>query len=331
MRGVLDVSEPDTLTEGEALQIAREMGIRIPRRVVVRDAAAVMALDLAVFPGDRVVVKVVSPTILHKSDAGGVAVAEKNHSAVADAVDAMARRFAGKDVEGYAIVEFVEHDMAFGGELLLGIRWTEDFGAVVTLAPGGIQTEHLAKHLRPESATALFSTRFPRLPQGADPLGGTPLGPVVTRAFRGHAPRVPAEALRALLDRALDLASARFPHDLLDFEINPLVFDDGEPVALDALARLGQPPKPTPPPRPISKMGRLLEPRSIAIVGVSERMNPGHVIVKNILAEGFPRDRVWVVKPATKTLEGCACFPSVSALPEPADLLVLAVDAAQAA
>ena len=162
-------------------------------------------------------------------------------------------------------------------------------------------------------------------------MGGTPLGPVVTRAFRGHAPRVPAEALRALLDRALDLASARFPHDLLDFEINPLVFDDGEPVALDALARLGQPPKPTPPPRPISKMGRLLEPRSIAIVGVSERMNPGHVIVKNILAEGFPRDRVWVVKPATDTVEGCACFPSVSALPERADLLVLAVDAAQAA
>ena len=83
------------------------------------------------------------------------------------------------------------------------------------------------------------------------------------------------------------------------------------------------------PPRSMEKLRAMLQPQSVAVMGVSEKLNPGHVILNNLLREQFPRERVYVVKPNSTTLEGCRCVPDVASLPERVDLLVLSVDAAQ--
>jgi len=144
----------DVLLEHEGLALARALGVGVPEHRLVRDAGEAARADLDAFPGARLVVKVVSPGILHKSDAGGVRFVEKERAAVTGAVGEMADRFAGDDVAGFLLCEHVEHDRALGGELLLGLRWTDDFGPVVVLGPGGVDAEHLAAHLRPASATA---------------------------------------------------------------------------------------------------------------------------------------------------------------------------------
>lgn len=315
------------LTELEALELVQALGVRAPDAALVRDAEEARRLDLARFPGERVVVKVVSPSILHKTEVGGVAVVARRPQAVADAVGRMAARLRGADVQGFAVVEFVEHEAAYGGELLLGIRWTEDFGAVVTLGAGGVQAEHLARELKAGRELSLFSPALP-LPAG-DPLEGSALGPVLTQGHRGRPARLDPAALREVLARCLALAEARFPHDLVELEVNPLVPGARGLVALDALAKLGTGPRPVAPARPLARLGELLAPRTIAVAGVSERMNPGHIILNNVLREGFDPKRVWVVKPKAAAIEGCACVPSIAALPEPVDLLVLAIDAAQ--
>jgi acyl-CoA synthetase (NDP forming) len=65
-------------------------------------------------------------------------------------------------------------------------------------------------------------------------------------------------------------------------------------------------------------------------MGVSERLNPGHIIVNNLIREGFPRERLFIVKAGSEQIEGCRCVPDIASLPERVDLFVLCIDAAQA-
>jgi acyl-CoA synthetase (NDP forming) len=60
-------------------------------------------------------------------------------------------------------------------------------------------------------------------------------------------------------------------------------------------------------------------------------MNPGRIILQNLLREGFDAARITVVKPGLEELDGCRCVPRLADLAEPVDALVLAVAAPQAA
>ncbi len=63
---------PAVLLETEGLELLQALGIQAPPHVFVRDSAEAAAADTTALGGDRVVVKVISPIILHKSDVGGV-------------------------------------------------------------------------------------------------------------------------------------------------------------------------------------------------------------------------------------------------------------------
>jgi acyl-CoA synthetase (NDP forming) len=67
----------------------------------------------------------------------------------------------------------------------------------------------------------------------------------------------------------------------------------------------------------------------VTIVGVSEKMNPGRIILDNLIREGFPTERIHVVKPGRDEIAGCRCYPDFESLPESADVAVLGIEAAQ--
>ncbi len=341
MRGVL--SEPlaevvararsegrDVLLETEGLTVARALGLRVPVHRLVGDAREARRLDLAVFPGERLVVKVASAGILHKSDVGGVRVVAKSAEALGRTVAEMETRFAGLDGVAYGIFEHVAHESSLGGELLLGARWTDDFGPIVTFGPGGVDAERLAGMLRPERGAAILSPALAtdesvRRALEASVVGGGRRGP-------GVDPRAALDLLR----RFLAFAAEVVPALVSELEINPVAFVDGEPVALDALARLAPPGRPDgfggAPARPLAKIARLLAPERVAVVGVSRRTdppNPGRIVLRNLLAEGFDPERLWVVKPGVAEIDGCRAWPDLASLPGPVDLLVVAVDAVQ--
>ncbi len=74
-------------------------------------------------------------------------------------------------------------------------------------------------------------------------------------------------------------------------------------------------------------MNKFLNPKSIAVVGVSS--NPakiGAVIFLNIIKGGFNGD-VYAVNPKHKEVLGHPCYPSLSALPEVVDVAVIATPA----
>lgn len=313
----------------DPLAIAAALGLRVPERVFLREAGEVATVDLDALPGDRVVLKAVSPEVVHKTEAGAVAIVPKSRAEIARALRKMAARLAASRLRGFEIHRFVPHERALGRELLLGMRTTPDFGPVVTLAPGGVGVEHLARALRPGTEVAVF---LPSRSARRDILAAvepTVLGPLLLEGIRGAAPILGEEGLVALVAPWLEYAAAHLPHDLLEFEVNPVVVTEDGLFALDARLRAGTENAPSvPPPRPLEKIDRLLRPRSIAIAGISAKeRNPGRVILENVLAEGFDPGRLVAIKPGAQEVAGIRAVPSVAALPEPVDLLVLSVDA----
>jgi acetate---CoA ligase (ADP-forming) len=72
----------------------------------------------------------------------------------------------------------------------------------------------------------------------------------------------------------------------------------------------------------------LISPRSVALVGASDR--PGSyadIILRNLEAWGF-EGPVWGVNPNRERVHGRECVPSVADLPEPVDAVVIAIPAA---
>jgi acyl-CoA synthetase (NDP forming) len=322
----------DVLIETEGLQLLAALGLAAPAHVLVASAADLTAEALARLPGGKVAVKVVSPDILHKSDVGGVAIVEKSLAQVTSTIADMHARLGSQGVVGYTVSEFVPHASGLGSEFLVGLRWTDDAGPVVTVGAGGIYTEFVAGHFKPGRDVAVLS------PALTTPLTVRPAVEQVaaiqlaTRPMRGQPARLGLDAIIGVVEVFLELGR-RFGDRIAECEVNPFVLAaDGRLVALDVLVTLRDPSRGTGSmaPRPLAKLKHLLEPRSVAVIGVSERLNPGHIIVNNLIREGFDRDRIFVIKPGSDRLEGCRCVADIASLPERVDMFVMCIDAAQA-
>lgn len=332
------------LLEHEVYALLASAGIDVPRHRLVRDASEVDAALCRSFACDELVVKVVSPDVLHKTEAGGVRfVASEAHvvaEAVAGVLEAVHRRAPGAEVRGALVVEKVAHRASLGLELLAGFRHDPAFGAVVAVGMGGLDSERLLASLRPEASRRLWLAE--ELGDGAaaaESFGGTLAGAALLGRLRSSRGPVIEPAVLARLLAALGALGRRFagfaPESglgLKELEVNPFVAADGRLVAIDGLARL-QRPAPLAPARPLGGLRSLFLPRSAAVAGVSsDAVNVGRVILRNLVeGGGVPRDRIFAVHPRAQEIDGCRAVPSLSALPEAVDLLVIALPAERSA
>ena len=316
------------LLETEGLALLEAIGIPVPEYVFVPAGGALDTAALRRIRSDFVVVKVVSPEILHKSDVGGIRIVPAGIDDINQALGEMQTALERFPVEGFLILEKIEYDRSPGGELLAGLRWTDDFGPVLTFGAGGLYTEYLNARMG-EGGVGIASALDPDPGTLAAMVARSSVAPMIDGSLRNQPPRVDPAKLHNLLEALMIFGRDSMPTPVREFEINPLVLTSDGPVALDVLVRLGGPlPEPRPSP-PLHKIGNLLCPASIGIIGVSSRMNPGRIILKNTVREGFDRSRIYVVKPGLEEIEGCRCVPDIAALPETVDLFILAVDAAQ--
>jgi len=127
------------LLANEGQTVMRAAGIRIPRsRIVRRLEEAVRRAEEIGYP---VVMKVVSRDILHKSDAGGVALDLVDKNEVIDAYQAILRNCraykADAVIEAMEISEMVQK----GTETIVGARRDRTFGPIIMFGLGGIYVE----------------------------------------------------------------------------------------------------------------------------------------------------------------------------------------------
>lgn len=131
----------DALTEVEAKDVFAAYGLNVTKTTLAKteDEAVAMAEDI----GYPIVMKIVSPDILHKSDAGGVVVNIKNEQMVRDAykkiLDNAIAYDPDADIYGVAIQEMAPS----GTEVILGSTTDPAFGPVLMFGLGGIFVEVL--------------------------------------------------------------------------------------------------------------------------------------------------------------------------------------------
>jgi acetyltransferase len=134
-KGRLFASGP--LLEPEAMAVLKENGIPVPGfYFATSQAEAVQAARNLGYP---VVMKAVSPQIIHKSDCGGVELDIDSDGACEKAYERIVRAAAERDFRGVVI-----YPMLTGGrEVILGLTRDGQFGPVVAFGLGGIYTEVL--------------------------------------------------------------------------------------------------------------------------------------------------------------------------------------------
>jgi len=129
------------LLEEEGQEILKAYGLPLPKSQLAKDENE--AAKFAKKIGYPVVLKIASPQIIHKSDAGGVKVNLTNDTEVKDAfktIIANAKKYNKKaDIKGCLVVEMVKG----GKEMIIGSKKEPGFGPVIMLGMGGIYVEVL--------------------------------------------------------------------------------------------------------------------------------------------------------------------------------------------
>jgi acyl-CoA synthetase (NDP forming) len=134
----VDISDlqAGSLDEARAKQLFARFGIPCAREIVVTDP--VQAARAARELGDRVVLKILSAEVTHKSDIGGVAVNVSPES-IGERMTAMAA--AVKTKAGFVPEKFLVQEMVSGGtELILGMH-RDPLGTAILLGMGGVTAE----------------------------------------------------------------------------------------------------------------------------------------------------------------------------------------------
>jgi len=209
-------------SEEAARQLLSAAGIPVvPGRLA---SCADEAVKAAAEFGAPVVLKVVSPQILHKSDIGGVRLnVPADEQAIRDAYAAVTA--AAGTVDGARVEGVLVSPMRSGGtELLAGVVRDPQWGPVLAVALGGIFVEVLE-----DSALA----PLPVTPGQARALLEKLRGRAVLHGSRGTTP-ADLDALAAVIARIGDLALA-LGGELESLEVNPLRVDGTAIEALDAV------------------------------------------------------------------------------------------------
>ena len=214
------------LTEIESKQLLASLGIRTTEMRLATSKQEAVAMSREI--GYPCVLKVSSPDITHKSDAGGVKVGLKSEDEVAKAYDAIMASCLGKFPDAAIEGVTVQNMAAPGLEVIVGMATDPQFGPVLMFGLGGVWVEVLkdvsfkiAPLTKADAAKAVREIRAARLLDG----------------FRGSA-AVDTSALEDILLRVSDFVVAT--PEVKEMDLNPIfAYPDGA-IAVDARVILGE-------------------------------------------------------------------------------------------
>lgn len=310
------------LAEADGKALLERFGVRSPASFVAADAADARAqLEGRTGP---FVAKVVSPDILHKSDSGGVALHLADGTAVAAAIDEMARKplIAAARVEGWLVEEMIPA----GHEIVIGGLKDPQFGPMIMVGLGGIFVEvlkdvsfRICPITRHEARDMLAELK------GAAILSGT----------RGQA-GVNEDALIDVMLRigGPDGLLVTLADEVAELDVNPLLVSASGAVAADArviltafrsqtgssIAEAGS---------PLETYRPLFEPRTVAVLGASTKdVAIANTFMRRLQDFGYG-GQIYPIHPQATEIDGLKAYPSLAETPEPVDYAYVAIGAAR--
>src|SRR6478736_1440363 len=131
----------DSLTAPEGKLVCDAYGIPVPKEGVATSAAE--ASKLAAGMGFPVVLKIVSPEILHKTEAGGVIVGVKTAEDVEKGFTTIMANAKKYDAKANLLGVQVQQMLGGGQEVIIGAVTDQSFGKLVAFGLGGVLVEVL--------------------------------------------------------------------------------------------------------------------------------------------------------------------------------------------
>ncbi|MGW1091353.1 acetate--CoA ligase family protein [Streptomyces sp. NPDC002596] len=307
----------NALTAPEGKIVADAYGIAVPGEELAQDVEEAVAVADRL--GGPVVLKIVSPDVLHKTDAGGVVVGVEGASAVRAAfcrIIENVRAYApDARIDGVQVQQLVPP----GQEVIVGAVTDPTFGKVVAFGLGGVLVEVLKDitfRLAPVSADEAQSM--------LDSIGAAE----ILRGVRG-APPVDRWALAEQIRRVSQLVTD-FP-EIAEVDLNPVIAAPEGAVAADIRILLSTevvaPRRTYPREEILASMRRLMEPRSVAVIGASnEQGKIGNSVMRNLIDGGFSGE-IHPVNPRADDILGRKAYKSVTDVPGEVDVAVFAIPA----
>ena len=207
-----------SLSEFESKELLRSYGIKITKDAIVNSADE--AIEQSEIIGYPVVLKISGAEFSHKTELNGVKLNLGNETSVRDAVADLY-----KSVDGQTPL-LISEQVKSSREFIAGVTRNDEYGLVLAFGAGGIFTEIIKDvvfRLLPASREEIRSM-FDEL-----------LHKELFGEVRGEQ-EVNLEKLVKTLEALGECAMDR--EDILSIDVNPLLINDGVPVAVDALVEL---------------------------------------------------------------------------------------------
>ena len=320
VRKILDSVRADkrtSLTAPEGKLVCDAYGIPVPKEGVAKSAAE--AAKIATDMGFPVVMKIVSPDILHKTEAGGVMVGVKN---AADVEKNYATILANaKKYKSDAKIEGIQvQQMLLGGqEVIVGAVTDGSFGKLVAFGLGGVLVEvlkditfRLAPATKEDALSMLDGIQAHEMlkgVRGSDPANRDAIADIIVNVSR------------LITD---------FP-EITEMDLNPVFATKDTAIAADVRIVVDFAPKP-PRPRPnhddiVRQMNRIMKPKAVAVIGASaESGKIGNSVMKNLINGGY-KGEIYPIHPKADEIMGKKVYKSVKDIPGEVDIAVFAIPA----
>ena len=321
VRAVLDQVKAEgrtSLTAPECKAACDAYGIPVPREGLATSAAEAAAIGTEI--GYPIVMKIVSPDILHKTEAGGVLVGVADENAAKagyERIVSSAKAYkSDADIAGVQVQAMV----AGGGqEVIVGAVTDPSFGKLVAFGLGGILVEVLKDiTFRLAPTTADDGRSMLDSLQASEVLDGVRGSEAVNR-----------DALTNIIVNVSELISD-FP-EIQEIDLNPVLADEIGATAVDSLITVDfSPQKEVYRPSQediVAAMQHIMNPKAVAVIGASEGEGKiGNSVMKNIINGGY-QGELYPINPKADEILGKKAYKSVKDVPGEIDVAVFAVPA----
>lgn len=268
----------NSLYEFEVYELLQEIGLDVPGFLFIQDPLEVNESLMKNFK-QPIVVKVVSPQIIHKQKLGGVKVIKNTDPLFVQFVltrmkEEVLSHFEDVDkpeIKGFLLTEFIPHTQAIGYEVLLGFKEDLAFGPVLTLSKGGDDAEFFAKYY--DSANLFIpplDSNYAKMMLNTLNIKHKfeQIGHVEYMDYMANA----ASILSSLAYHYSFIAESKPEYIIESMDINPFVItEDGKFVAIDGFAQFSATAtdEKKVPEINTKNLHSLFHPSGVAVIGVS--------------------------------------------------------------
>jgi acetate---CoA ligase (ADP-forming) len=292
------------LNELEAKQMLKKAGINVNEPALA--ASKQEAVEISRKIGFPVVLKIVSPDIIHKSDAGGVKVNIKNEDEVAEAYDTIMANVKKNCPDAAITGILVQYCAPEGTEIIIGMTKDSQFGSTLMFGLGGVFVE------------LLKDVSFRVTPIDKDEASSMIKeikGHKMLTGFRGKPP-LDVNSIEDMLVKISNFIEAN--PQVKELDLNPVIVYQEGAIAVDARINIDD--------NPISEkvstitentgdLGFMFYPESVAIVGASNNpMSRGYDFTRHLIDFGY-KGTIYPISLKNADIQGIKAYPDLDSIP----------------